>query len=163
MKTTYNVESLTRHPIAPATYETSFCGGDIFQTLETWQAAQVAAQGALDRNAEGMTVYVTERGQDGAARPLIRWQCFRVWQGKKTFGEVVEPMRYAIGTVDGGGNFQADTLGNEPEATHYATATDALESIKTLIEHGIDPDNPITDAAILDTTTGRIVWQQEGK
>ena len=71
--------------------------------------------------------------------------------------------RYAIGTVDGGGNFQADTLGNDPEATHYATVADAMDSIKTLIEHGIDPDNPITDAAILDTTTRRIVWQQEGE
>lgn len=93
MKTTYNVETLTRHPIAPATYETSFCGGDIIMTLETWQAAEIAALGILDRNAEGQTIYVTERGHDGAARPLIRWQCFRVCKDKKTVGDVVEVSR----------------------------------------------------------------------
>lgn len=70
-------------------------------------------------------------------------------------------MPYAIGTTNKHGLFEADTLGNEPEATTFPTLEEARAAIVEFIElGGADPDQPLTDAAILDTTTGRIVWLQ---
>jgi hypothetical protein len=69
---------------------------------------------------------------------------------------------YAIGTTDRYGNFDADTLGNDPQLTTFASEDAALAAIRSLIDSGsLDPDQPLADAAILDTETGQITWRQE--
>ena len=69
---------------------------------------------------------------------------------------------YAIGTIDRNGNFEADTLGNDPQMTTFASEEAALAAIRSLIDSGsLDPNQPLADAAILDNETGRITWTQE--
>ena len=70
-------------------------------------------------------------------------------------------MPYAIGTIGRHNISEADTLGNDPESTTFASVDAARAAIQSLIDNGCcDPDVPITNAAIQDTETGRIVWRQ---
>jgi hypothetical protein len=67
------------------------------------------------------------------------------------------PERYEIGTVVDG-NFQSDTLGNDPELTTFDVLSVAITEIRQCIRFAPEP---VTNAAIYDSETGRIVWRQD--
>lgn len=69
--------------------------------------------------------------------------------------------RYQIGTIDKWGNFQGDTLGNDPDLTTFATLEGAVKEIRSLHYESIDDVQPLTNAAVLDASDMRIVWRQE--
>lgn len=63
--------------------------------------------------------------------------------------------RFAIGTVTDG-NFEWDTLGNDPDDTTFDTLPEAIRDIKLAILSADRIDN----AAVYDNIERRIAWVQ---
>ena len=66
--------------------------------------------------------------------------------------------RYEIGTITDG-NFEADTLGNDPDLTTFDSEREAIRECAECISSGMF-DGPLTDCAVRDSATNRIVWMQ---
>lgn len=64
--------------------------------------------------------------------------------------------RFAVGTVTNG-NFEADTLGNDPDQTTFDARAEAIRDVKATI---ISADR-IDNAAVYDNVERRIVWRQD--
>src|ERR1041384_7295329 len=68
--------------------------------------------------------------------------------------------RFEIGTI-AEGNFQTDTIGNDPECTTFDTLEDAIREIEDVIAHAVEIwGEPLTNGAIKDAETRQIVWRQ---
>jgi len=68
--------------------------------------------------------------------------------------------RFAIGTLVGG-EFQADTLCNDPELSTFHTLEEAISQMEELIEDAASLwGSPLTNGAIKDYRTDQVVWIQ---
>jgi hypothetical protein len=71
--------------------------------------------------------------------------------------------RYRIGTITNG-IFEPDTLGNDPELTSFDTIALARDEMHEIIRASRKMwGEPLTNGAIQDSATGRIVWRQESE
>jgi hypothetical protein len=69
--------------------------------------------------------------------------------------------RYSIGTITGG-DFEADTLGSDPEYTTFGSEAEAIEDVKSLIREwpSMSYGMRLRNAAVWDNEADRVVWRQ---
>jgi hypothetical protein len=73
-----------------------------------------------------------------------------------------DSMSYHIGTIDKSGNFQSDTLFNDPEFSTFSTLKKAQAEIKTQIEFWQSEGDPIDDTWAIADDEYRIVERAGG-
>ena len=69
--------------------------------------------------------------------------------------------RYEIGTLENG-NFVVDSISNDPELTRFPTLFLAIQEIREVIRCSQKMwGEAMTNGAIQDSETDRIVWRQD--
>lgn len=69
--------------------------------------------------------------------------------------------RFEIGTVEDGG-FVADSISSDPEVTGFRTLHLAIQEMREVIRQSEKMwGEPMTNGAVRDSETSRIVWRQE--
>ena len=70
--------------------------------------------------------------------------------------------RFEIGTLEND-NFIADSISNDPELTGFPTLHLAIQEMREVQQSKKMWGEPMTNGAICDSETGRIVWRQENE
>lgn len=70
-------------------------------------------------------------------------------------------LRFEIGTLEDD-NFVVDSISTDPDLTGYPTIFLAIQELREVIRQSAKMYGvPITNGAVRDSETGRIVWRQD--
>lgn len=70
-------------------------------------------------------------------------------------------LRYEIGTLEND-NFVVDSISNDPDLTGFPTIFLAIQELREVIRASTKMwGAPMTNGAVRDSETGRIVWRQD--